>query len=60
MEGLNDKEWREVLDRYIAERKMSADAHERMSDVQRWCIKQIDLSIARIKYKMEHGQEKHN
>jgi len=46
--GLEDKEWRPTLDRYLTEGKMESDVYERMSLRQQGVIQEIKKSYKRI------------
>ena len=48
-EGLEDKEWREVLDMYLVTQKMRCDAYEGMSNEQRNIIQELKRAFKRIK-----------
>jgi hypothetical protein len=46
-EGLDEKTWREVLDRYLTEKKMNADDYSNMSEKQQLFIQEIKRSYKR-------------
>ena len=48
-EGLEDKEWREVLDMYLITSKMRSDKYEDMSMSQRFIIQELKRAFKRIK-----------
>jgi hypothetical protein len=52
-EGLDDKNWRRVLDRYLSENTMSPDEYDQMSNEQRRTVQEIKRSFARIKNKQD-------
>ena len=52
-EGLPDKEWREALDGYLAEGKMTVVEYNGMSERQQWLIQQIKKSVKRVKSKID-------
>jgi hypothetical protein len=45
--GLDEKTWREVLDRYLADKKMNADDYGNMSEKQQAFIQEIKRSYKR-------------
>ena len=46
--GLEDKEWRPTLDRYLNEGIMDSDVYERMSLKQKGLIQEIKKSFKRV------------
>lgn len=46
--GLEDKEWRDCLDRYLTDGDMDSHAYERMSERQKGFIQEIKRSFKRI------------
>jgi hypothetical protein len=46
--GLEDKEWRPVLDKYLTDGSMDSNAYERMSLKQKGLIQEIKRAFARI------------
>lgn len=48
MKELPRKEWNDVVDRYRNDMPFTADEHERMSEVQKWFIHEIDKSRERL------------
>lgn len=49
--GLPDKDWRRVVDRYRTEGTMDPEDHEKMNRAQKWWVHQLDLSDNRIEPK---------
>ena len=50
-DGLEDKEWREVLDKYLETNEMESNQYERMSLEQKRIIQEIKKSVKRMNYK---------
>ncbi len=50
-DGLPEVEWRDTLDRYLTEQKMSSDVYEKMNNEERTIINEIKKSIKRIEAK---------
>lgn len=47
-DGLDDKTWRAVLDRYLTENTMEADMYEGMNEKQKSVIQEIKKAFARL------------
>lgn len=58
--GLDEKRWRQVLDKYLADGSMSVEDGENMSKEQSWLIKEIDKSANRLKYRNQPKDEVHH
>ena len=50
-EGLDPKEWRQCLVRYVESSQMDSDCHERMNKAQKWWVSELDRTFEAIKYK---------
>ena len=60
-EGLLDKDWRMVLDRYLWEDgKMEQSQYESMSEIQQLVIQEIKKSKKRSKYDDRELQDRNN
>lgn len=46
--GLDDKEWRSALDRYLTDGTMESNIYERMSITQKGIIQEIKKSFKRL------------
>lgn len=50
-EGLDRKDWNELLDKYLSTQKMSADLYAGTNESQRLLIQEIKKAFARLKNK---------
>ena len=48
-DGLDPKEWRELLDGYLAEGKIVAGKYEQLSDIQMYVIQELKKAFKRVK-----------
>ena len=49
--GLSEKEWRDTLDRYLQENKMSSEVWDKMNNEEKIIINEIKKSVKRLETK---------
>jgi len=49
--GLPEKEWRQILDKYLTDGEMEADTHAQMNENQKYVINEIKKYYKRFSYK---------
>lgn len=54
-DGLDHKEWNNVLDKYLVENVLDSDEYERMNGYQATVIQEIKKAIKRIKAKQNEN-----
>lgn len=47
-EGLSEKEWKDTLDRYLQENKMSSEVWDKMNNEEKTIINEIKKSFSRV------------
>ena len=55
-EGLERKEWNDVLVKYLLGNPLTSDEYERMNAYQATVIQEVKRAIKRINYKNENNQ----
>lgn len=57
-EGLERKEWNDVLVKYLLGNPLTPDEYERMNAYQATVVQEIKRAVHRIEYKQEHENSK--